>query len=303
MGRRVRMRRYSRRSASGGRAKRVAAIIFAIVAFLLLSVVLSVAAGLALGRFADQYQGDVQSGQTLVKDYYSGDKVVKAVNAHEYSWGLGTGYYLSIGITDFSVCLRDADGYITYHSSVAESFSGSNDNMGSRNPAESVSAIKNDGGYVCTYFYSTAFNEPDKYKREVLKAYEIALINEAAKSGVDDILIIGLDPTEENIDEMERFVSDLAKASENSTLGVLISPDDVKLTDSGVYIVPRLRAVCDFVALDVRNVNTRSALYELINELEHYISSGNMRLVFSTQNSSFLKNAVDYGANSVQVVE
>lgn len=303
MGRRVRLRRYSRRTASGGRAKRVLGIIFAVIAFLLLSVVLSVAAGLALGRLADEYQGDSGSDRTLVNDYYSGDKTVKAVNAHEYSWGLGTGYYLSIGITDFSVCLRDEDGYITYHSEVAASFSGTNDNMGSRSPAESVAAIKNDGGYVCTYFYSTAFEEPDAYKREILKAYEIALINEAAKSGVDDILIIGLAPTEENVGEMESFVSDMAKASGSSALGVLASPEDVKLTDGGVYIVPRLRAVCDFVALDVREVQTRTELYELIDEMEYYISSGNMRLVFSKENSSFSQNAVDHGANSVQVVE
>lgn len=303
MGRRVRIRRYSRRTSSGGRAKRVVAIIFALVAFLLLSVAISVAAGLALGRMADEHQGSDMSSATLVKDYYSGDRAVKVVNAHEYSWGLGTGYYISIGITDFSVCLRDEDGYITYHSDVAASFSGSTDNMGSRIPADAVAAIKNEGGYVCTYFYSTAFDETDAYKREILKAYEIALINEAAKSGVDDILIIGLKPTEENIDEMERFVSDLAKASEKSALGVLASPDDVKLTDMGVYIVPRLRAVCDFVALDVRDVNTRSALYALIDEMEYYISSSDMRLVFSTQNSSFINGAVDYGANSVQVVE
>lgn len=303
MGRRVRLRKYSRRTASSGRAKRAIAIIFAVVAFLLLSVVLSVSAGLALGRFADGYQADSQSGQALVKDYYSGDKTVKVVNAHEYSWGLGTGYYISIGITDFSVCIRDEDGYITYHSEVAASLSGSNDGMGSRNPADAVAAIKNDGGYVCTYFYSTAFDEADTYKREVLKAYEIALINEAAESGVDDILIIGLEPTEENVDEMERFVSDLSKASGNSALGVLASADDVKLTDGGVYIVPRLRAVCDFVALDVRGLRTKSGLYDFIDEMEYYISSGDMRLVFSTENSSLAKNAVDYGANSVQVVE
>ena len=303
MGRRVRLRRYSRRSANSGRAKRVFGIIFAIVAFLLLSVVLSVAAGLALGRFAEKYDGNDQSGQTLVNDYYSGDKRVKAVNAHEYSWGLGTGYYISIGITDFSVCLRDEDGYITYHSEVAASFSGSTDNMGSRNPADAVAAIKNEGGYVCTYFYSTAFDEPDEYKREILKAYEIALINEAAKSGVDDILIIGLKPTEENIGEMEEFLSNMAKASGKSTLGFLASPEDVKLTDSGVYIVPRLRAVCDFAALDVRGVQTRTELYDIIEELEYYISSGDMRLVFSTANSNFTQNAIDRGAKGVQVVE
>ena len=304
MGRRVRIRRYSRRTASGGRAKKVVAVIVAVIAFLVISAAISVGAGLALGRYADEYRENAQSDEkVLVKDYYSGDKKVRALNAHEYSWGLGTGYYMSIGITDFSVCLRDEEGYITYHSEVAASVTGSNDNMGSRDPAEAVAAIKNDGGSVCVYFYSTAFNEPDEYKRSVLKAYEIAIINEASRAGVDDILIIGLQPTAENIDEMEKFVSDMAKAAGKSTLGVLAEAEDVKLTDSGVYLVPRLRAVCDFVALDARGIRTRSGLGEFIAEMEYYISSGDMRLVFSTENSSLAKSAIDFGANSVQVVE
>ena len=303
MGRRVRMRRYSRRTSSSGRAKRVVMIIVAVVAFLVVSVALSVAAGLALGRLADEHQGDVQSAKPLVEDYYSGDKRVKAVNAHKYSWGLGTSYYMSIGITDFSVCLRDSDGYITYHSEVAASVSGSSDHMGSRDPSEAVAAIKIEGGYVCTYFYSAAFDEPDVYKREILKVYEIALINEAARAGVDEILIIGLKPTKENVDEMESFVSDLAVASGKSALGVLVAAEEVKLTDGGEYIVPRLRAVCDFTALDAREIETRTELYAFIDEMEYYISSGDMRLVFSDGNSSFAQNAIDHGANSVQVVE
>ena len=303
MGRRVRMRRYSRRTSSSGKAKRVALIIVAVIAFLVVSAAISVAAGLALGKLADEHSGDAQTGHSLVEDYYSGNKKVQAVNARQYTWGLGTGYYMSIGITDFSVCLRDEEGYITYHSEVASAIKGSNDNMGSRIPSEAVAAIKNEGGYVCTYFYSTAFDETDAYKREILKAYEIALINEAAQAGVDDILIIGLKPTKENIDELEKFVSDMANAAGNSALGVLTSAEDVKLTDGGDYIVPRLRAVSDFAALDARNIKTRTELYAFIDEMEYYISSGNMRLVFSAENSAFAQNAVDYGANSVQVVE
>ena len=54
MGKRIRLRRYSRRTSSGGRGKRIAAIIIAIIAFLALSVALSVAAGLALGNLAEE---------------------------------------------------------------------------------------------------------------------------------------------------------------------------------------------------------------------------------------------------------
>lgn len=301
MGRRKRIRRYSRRTSSGN-GSRVLVIIVAIVSFLTLSLAVSVAAGLALGKMADGYTSPEINGALAVEDYYSGDKFVKAVEAHEYSWGLGTAYYRGIGITDFSVCLRDKDGFITYHSDVDVTF-GENAGMGKRNLSDEVKDTQRDEGYVCAYFYSSAFEESDPYKREIKKAYEIALINEAAKSGIDDILIIGLKPNDENIDELEAFLSNLSYASEKSALGVLVSPDDVLLTDDGKYLVPRLRSVCDFTALDLRDVNSVTSLKASLDEMEYYIKSDAMRLVFSKDNSSLMKDAFNLGITSAQIVE
>lgn len=311
MGRRTRLRRYSRRKPSNGLGRRVFLITVAVLAFLLLSLAVSVAAGLALGRFAEGHADKTPESQLAVKDYYSGDRVVKAVQAHEYSWGLGTSYYLNMGITDFSVCLRDSDGFITYHSEVVSAI-GATADMGSRNLANEVADTQRGDGYVCGYFYSSAFDESDPYRREMKKAYEIALINEVAKSGIDDILVIGLKPDDGNIGEMEAFVSELSKAAGNSALGVLVSAEDVKLTENGKYIVPRLRAVCDFAALDMRGMPTSAAsikngqsvseLKAFLDEMEYYISSGSMRLVFSSENSSLMQSAVRLGATSVQVV-
>lgn len=312
MGRRTRLRRYSRRTMSHGRASRVVIIIVAAVAFLALSLAVSVATGLALGSLADGYEDASPKLDIGAEDYYSDNKKVKAVNAHEYSWGLGTGYYTSIGITDFSVCLRDADGFITYHSDVDFSY-GEDVGMGSRTLSDEVDAIRNGGGYVCTYFYSTAFDAENEYERNIRKAYEIALINEAARGGVDEILIIGLKPTKENIDELEAFVSELSYAAENTALGILVSSDAVKLTDGGDYTVPRLRAVCDFIALDMRDMPSdaaekkdgqeKSQLFAFLEEMEYYIKAYSMRLVFTPENSSLLSSSVEYGATSVQIIE
>ncbi len=313
MGRRVRLRRYSRRTSSQGRASRIALIVVAIVAFLVLSIVVSVAAGLALGNLAEGHDASAPTLDIGLEDYYSGSKKVKTVNAHEYSWGLGTSYYMSIGITDFSVCLRDSDGFITYRSEVDVAL-GEAAGMGSRTLSDEVGAIHRNGGYICSYFYSTAFDFENEYERNIRKAYEIALVNEAARGGVDEILIIGPQPTKDNIDELEAFVSELSYAAgKNVAVGVLVSSDNVKLTESGDYTVPRLRAVCDFLALDLRNMPADAAtkkpgqetseLYAFLGDMEYYIKAYSMRLVFTPENSSLLTSSIGYGATNVQIVE
>ena len=87
----------------------------------------------------------------------------------------------------------------------------------------------------------------------------------------------------------------------------------MKLTDSGEYTVPRVRAVCDFVALDMRampqdaaslkNGQEISELDAFLEDMEYYIKSDSMRLVFSSKNSALLEKSVKRGANNVQIIE
>ncbi len=305
---RKRIKKYSRRASRGRRSsKRWVAVVLAVVAFIALCFVLSVVIGLALGRRADEYQ-PAPKYDFDYEEHYSGNKKVKVVDAHDYQWGFGTSQYLSQGISDFSVCLRDSDGFITYNSEVEVSFGEVSE--GSRKLSAAVEHVHDGGGYICGYIYVQSFKIEDEYLRGVYKAYETALVAEASRGGVDEIMLVGIEPTAENIDELESFVSDMARAAGDKPLGVLLSREIFSATEKDDYRASRIRSVCDFVALDMRDLPEdadagaeESVLFKILGEMEYYIKSYSMRVVISTENSSLYDSLLSFGAENIQIIE
>lgn len=313
MTRRARLSKYSRRTSSGGRSGgRVFIIILSVIAFLLLSVTVSVAVGLALGNRAQEYEDSLPLLDISVKDRYSGGKTVKSVDAQSFELGLDPSYYISIGIKDLSICLRDSDGFITYHSKV-DVFFGEDTKMGSRDLSVEVESIRKKGGYVCAYIYSDAMSEDDGYLREIKKSYELALIREAAESGVDDILMVGLEIDSENLVEAEDFVNRASIAAKDAAFGVLLSVDSFKQDGGEGKNAKRISAVCDYVAIDLRAMpssadevkggDEKPELYMTLEELEYFVKVYSARIVFGKDNSGLCNSARKWGVTNMQVIE
>lgn len=312
MAKRSRMSKFSRRRAIDGQKSRtVVAFVVAIVAIALLSVVVSVAVGLALGSKADGVE--VKKEYELKQyEYSSGNKTVKPVNAYAYSLGKDPKSYTSVGITDLSVCLRYSDGTLAYTSLIGVDMpEDDSDTLGRH-----VDYVHQNGGRVCAYFYVNSFDEKNVHMKDLLAAYEIALVNEAARCGVDDIMLVGINVDEESIDFVESFIARAAIAAEDALLGVLVSPETVKLLEDGTYLAARVRSVCDFIALDLRALspdadktaasleeNEKSELEVLLDEMEYYVSSYKMRIVLSKNNSELYDGLVSLGVNNIQIIE
>lgn len=309
MARGVRTSKYSRRTSSGGKRSRAVIVIATVAAFLVLCFVVSVAVGLSLGKQADEYASSHRY-DLEVEEYYSGNKRVKAVDAYVFYADSSIKSYILNGVTDFSVALRGSEGELNFSSSIIPAEEGEVQRPDLR---ELVDSIHSQGGYVCAYFYVVSMNIEDKYQRELHKAYEIALVNEAAESGVDEIMLVGIDTSDAGIEEAHRFVSDMAFAAEGASLGVLIPPEIFKLTEEGAYNAAIIRSVCDFVALDLRGVScdepegadeeTEGQLSSVLAEMEFYVRSYNMRVVFSKENSALYDSAKKMGAVSIQIIE
>lgn len=293
-----RFKKYARRTSRANNNSRVWLILLVIAVFIVLCFVISVIIGLALGKKAEE-QANKPKLDASVDTYYSGSRLVKQADAQVYGWDFDISGVWS-GKTDFSVCLQDSDGNIAYDPQLGVKFD--NIAFGEESLAEHVGYIKDYGGYVCAYLYVRAFDTQNQNSAEIIRAFEKALVKQASACGVDEILLILPQITDSNIESIERYVSDMSKASDGAAVGVLLPERLYQLTENGVYYASRLRAVCDFAALDLRGA-TEENIETVLTENEYYIKSYALRAVFCKENSKIAALAREIGITSTQIIE
>lgn len=309
-----RIKKYSRRTTSAAQRSKAGLAVFLVIAFVILSVIISVAVGIALGRRADKLPID-KNYDLDMPDYESNGKKVSGVEAYHFPTGANPADYVYQDIYDLSVAVRHKDGSLSYHLNAGEKFP--IDEMGERSFETLCDNASDAGARVCAYFYVTSFDVEDEHEREIIKAYEIALIAEIAESGADDILLLGLSVTENNVSEIEKFVSDAAKAAENAPVGVAIDRETVLLTEKEIYLAGRMRAACDYLALDLTDLKVsdgeslgkdpdgnplESRLSEILGDFRYYIKTYSMRLIFAQAEYKLYEPALKLGAENIQIV-
>ncbi len=309
-----RIKKYSRRTSSAAHKSKTGLVVFLVIVFLILSVIISVAIGIALGRRVDDLNPD-KYYELSIPDYDSNGKKVTAVEAYHFPASANPADYVYQEIYDLSVAVRHEDGKLDYHLDAGERFP--IDEMGERSFKTLCSDAKDAKARVCAYFYVTSFDIADRYEREIVKAYEIALIASMAESGADDILLLGLDIDSGNIDEIERFIYEAASASDGVPLGVAIDRETVKKTEEEIYLAARVRAVCDYLALDLTDLLVadgesvgydpdgkplESKLSQILGEFEYYIRSYSMRVIFSQAEYKIYEPALALGVENMQII-
>ena len=311
-----RIRKYSRRTKSQYKKSR-APIVLSVIAFLLLSVIISAAIGISLAKRVEDAESLDKIFDFEKVEYKSGDKTVSGVEAYYFPKGADGASYVAQEIYDLSVCVGHKNGDLDYYFEVGEQYGF--DNMdGSYSFAALCESTHTAGGRVCAYLYIGAFQIEDAYQREIRKAYEIALIHEMAVSGADDILLLGIDVNADNIAEVESFVAKAALAAENAPLGVAVSVDAVAQNDSEVYFAARLRSACDYLALDLtyltmtdsesRGVDEDgkrqpSLLEDTLVGHKYYIESYPMRVLLPKAHSKLYVPTLALGITDMQIVE
>ena len=309
-----RIKKYSRRTRSQYK-KSKAPIVISVVAFLLLSVVVSVAVGLSLSRRAENAGEPPKKYDFERVDYQSGDKIVRAVDAYNFPKGASAPDYVAQGIYDLSVCVRHSDGRLDFNFESAELYSA--DTQGEGNFASLCDSAHSAGAGVCAYMFITSFEIEDEYLRGIAKAYELALISELAASGADDVLLLGLSVTDENIGEVEDFVARASLAAGKAPLGVTVGENLLESASNGDYLAARVRSVCDYLALDLCHLVLSDGenageseegeplpglLESTIEKYQYYIKGYPMRLLFSVESSKLYIPNRALGVEDLQIV-
>ena len=301
--------KYSRRTSVSLKKKRVVGAVLVGVIAILVVFAAAVGMGAYLRHKAESYEpSEKYEFEDNSPPTGSGALSVKApMFAYgDYLYG-----YIQKGYSDLSLSLGTAEK-VSFDSEIARSVSGVE--CGEIKLEEYSSLIHKYEGRACAYFVSSAFECEDENLRRVKKAYEISLLCDAAAKGVDDILILGINVTEQNSDEVAKYLAQINSGASDASVGIAINVGTLLLTENEVYIAGKLKSACDFVALDLRaldfsgvdqteNGHTPTNLADYLNELKYYLSSYSLRLVFSDGNKRLFDEAMDLGFSNLQVAD
>ncbi len=311
---RRRIKKFSRRTRSQYKKSR-APLVLSIIAFLLLSIIISIAVGISLGKRADGAKTS-RKFEFHKTEYTSNGKKVSVRKAYNFPYGARVTDYAAQDISELSVCIRHEDGNLDYFFEAGEAvpiYPMNTEIKFSRLCADADSA----GVKVCAYMYITSFSSENKYIRDTLKSYETALIAEAASAGADDILLLGLDITEDNLAEAEDFIARAANAANGTPLGVAVGEDILRSSENGGYIGARIKSACDYLALDLTYMTLAdgesagedengeplpSELEKTVENCEYYIETYPTRLLFSNEYSKLYVYAKELGVIDFQIV-
>lgn len=303
-----RKNRYSRRTSVSLKKKRVITAVVLSVVSIALIFGTAVGVGAYLRHKAESYKP--REEYVFEDNAPPASDGAKAVCAPSFAYGDYLYGFIQKGYTELSLSLGTAES-VAFDSDVAKLMIGVS--YGDIKLEDYSSLIHKYEGRACAYFVSSAFECEDESLRRIKKAYEIALLCEAAEGGIDDILILGINVTEENSNEVAKYLSELNSAVEDCSVGIAINTGTLLLTEDEVYIAAKLKSACDFVALDLRYLDFSGAedsesgaptnLAQYLDELKYYLSSYSLRLVFSDANEEFFDESRELGFSNVQVVD
>ncbi len=299
------VKRYRRRSSRSIRRSKKAPVILGICGLVLLAVGLIVLAATLIGLSLRNEAEENQEQPTV--DYITPEIQIQApaadvreVNAAIYTFKQYAADFIYRDIFDLSVMLRDKEGYVGFNSEVAKTV-GFDECDEKIDLSEEVRSIRLQGGYLCAYMYVAGFSDTTDMA-EMIRAYEKQLIIEAAGSGIDEVLIFGIDVTRDNLYDVLEFLSDIRAKAGNTKIGIELDYDDVVSDDPDGYVAQMALRVCDFIALDASSVpceENREALglrgeqcdfYTAIEKIHYYTSKMQIRLTFDAGESALYKS-------------
>ena len=304
------VKRYRRRSSRSIRRSKKISAILGICGLVLLAIAVIVAAAVVVGlKLRDEAEKHTESTELpYIEPEFeilqpSGE--VRAVDAQIFRFEYSLGNFLSRDITDFSIMLRDSEGTLYYNSAVAQD-TGWDSVYKSVSLADEMADIHEYGGYVCSYMYLSSFADGVSIA-EIRRAYETELVIEAANSGVDEILLLGIDVTDKNFSEVLDFLADIKSRSGNCKIGIELDYGVIVTGSSDSYIPQMLLQICDFISLDASSVPCKENAAELglagevaekdfytaVEEIYYYTSGMGIRITFNGNENSMYKAIED----------
>ena len=195
-----------------------------------------------------------------------------------------------------SVPLNTQEGALLYRSEVAIELGLQQIGEHSVSLSQAIQSTETMGMYLSGTFYLTAFSQEDDLVRSVQLAEASAILAEAARAGIDDILLIAPDLTEEQISEFLQWIDGIRSLAPDAVLGLAL-PDALVSEEQSATIMNTLDQALNFLALDATEyADADPATYvdEILNgeQYRYYWRRYQMRILIPEQEEEAIQQQI-----------
>ncbi len=167
-----------------------------------------------------------------------------------------------------AIPLNRADGTLLYRSPTAIRLGKQSESAHSVTIESAMSSVAEQSTYISGIFYLTAFSESDELLRSVELARESAILTEALRSGLRDVLLIAPAMTTEHTDEIIRLTDDLRAMCPDRSIGLALSADFLT-AEQASSVVDRLYEKLDYLALNAAEHGDRDPVEHIQDTIYH----------------------------------
>ena len=178
----------------------------------------------------------------------------------------------SAGYSDINFMLDTEDGALYYQSETA-SLLGKQKNAASdlRTLSNIVSLMSSQRLYCTAVTHVSEMRSNNDLVRSAAIGYHAALIAEVLRAGIDEVLVMPGDISEDRYDELTKLADEVHRLAENSKIGIVL-PVSVFTSDNSADIVHKFSQKFDFIAV---RVDAEADMSGLI----FYLLSYNVRVI------------------------
>ena len=188
-----------------------------------------------------------------------------------------------------------------FSSKTAQALNEQSTNNNKANLFEVVGVLDIAGIHTSGCFYINYTSKATRELVSIYRAYEAALVAEAAYAGFSDILLFGFDTDKAGAAEAAHFIGSVRELEKKSAIGIAI-PHTAARSPEAERIFADFASVAEFLALDLSGVKDQDSLMHELESSSGFVKKYNLRLVFPERLRDAVSELAGAGYTNWQIV-
>lgn len=215
----------------------------------------------------------------------------------------------SSGFDSISVMLNAPDGKLNHYSDIAKRLKYECFNDVNVSVNELMESAKDRSLYVSGVYYVSAFSESDELARSVAIAELATVISESLRSGLDEVILLAPDISEEQCKEVTHLISEVRAFVPNAVIGFSL-PESL-VGSKNAELIDSLAKQVSFLALDLTGYGESDPLEftkERVTPMLYSLLRYKMRVMIpffeeSEKQSSVISTVESSGISNWQIIK